>query len=146
MIIYHISYDNPLSHFIKVELTYITTKKSSVLKLPSWRPGRYEIQNFAKNLKNVKAGSEEEALKIQKTSKDSWLVEHKPGFITVTYEYYAFKMDAGSSWLDEEQLYLNFINFALYVDGAMEQPHQVELSIPAEYRVATGLKPISEHS
>jgi len=144
MIRYHISYGNPLSHFIKVEMKFSAKNGDSVVKLPSWRPGRYQIQNFAKNLKNLRAFDEKGPLVVEKSSKDSWLIYGTRGEITISYEYYAFKMDAGSSWLDEEQLYLNFINFALYVEDGMEQSHQVNLSIPDDYKVATGLTKVTD--
>ena len=49
---YFIKYDNPERHFIDFKLV-IETKDIHILKLqlPSWRPGRYELGNFAKNIK-----------------------------------------------------------------------------------------------
>lgn len=143
MIRYQISYDNPLSHFIKVKLCFDAESKESELKLPAWRPGRYQVQNFAKNLKNLVISQNGKTLVCEKTSKDSWKLVHEAGEVCVTYEYYAFQMDAGSSWLDEEQLYLNFINFAMYLPGQMHSKHQVKIEVPGHYKVATGLKEVA---
>ena len=52
---YTISYNHPEKHFIDFELSISVLKKESlVLQLPSWRPGRYELGNFAKNIKDFK--------------------------------------------------------------------------------------------
>lgn len=143
--LYEFSYQNPHTHFIKVKLHFEATAHA-IVSLPSWRPGRYQIQNFAKNIKYVRVEDEQgAALAIQKLSKDRWQLGNKAGKVTIYYEYYAFAMDAGNSWLDEEQLYINFINCALYVEGQMDVPCEVKLDVPADYRVATGLRQLSQH-
>lgn len=48
------------------------------LELPSWRPGRYEIGNFAKNIKGFKAfGEDNQPLAVHKTAKDTWVIATK---------------------------------------------------------------------
>lgn len=146
MMHYRISYNNPLSHYIQVTLSFEATTSNLHLKLPAWRPGRYQVQNFAKFIKCVSAQNHEgKDIATKKISKDQWLLKNQEGAITVTYEFYAFRMDAGGSWLDEEQLYLNFINFALYADELIDQPCTIELDIPKEYKVATGLARKGKH-
>ena len=54
MLDYKISYTQAHHHFINIELTInhvddIMEKELS-LQLPAWRPGRYTLQNFAKNI------------------------------------------------------------------------------------------------
>lgn len=145
---YKFSYNNPLSHFINVELSIDTADKDLLkLHLPSWRPGRYEITNFAKNiLKLSVAGIKEHKLNCEKISKDSWEVEcSNEDCVTINYQYYAFAMDAGNSWLDEEQLYLNFINCAIYAEGQQTLPCTISLSVPETYQCATGLERIAQH-
>lgn len=145
---YHISYDNPLSHFVQIELTLQTRGEEQLeLKLPVWRPGRYEILNFPKRIRNVIAiASDGSPLVCQKTSKNSWLVSGiQSEAIIVSYEYYAGLMDAGNSWLDDEQLYLNFINCMMYVESKMLEKCVVEFDLPENYQLATGLKKIGPH-
>ncbi len=138
---YHFSFSNPNSHFIEISLSFEAKEAFTGVRLPSWRPGRYQIQNFAKNIKNVQASDENgKAIGIKKTSKDTWLLENEKGMVTISYSYYAFVMDAGNSWLDDEQLYINFINCAMYPEGQLNEACQVSLTIPQNYQVATGLK------
>ena len=145
---YNFSYNNPHSHFINIELTIGTESKDTItLHLPSWRPGRYEIANFAKNILNVAAeGDKRNRLDCEKTSKDSWEVICKgEKNVKINYQYFAFTMDAGNSWLDEEQLYLNFINCAMYAEGYQETACTISLEVPEDYSCATGLKQITKH-
>src|SRR5690606_21927473 len=53
--------------------------------------------------------------------------------------YYASQMDAGGSWSDDEQLYLNFINFIFHIKGREEEPIKVQLDLPSGYQIATAL-------
>ena len=50
---YFVSYSHPEKHFIDFKLI-INTKDLNILKLQfsAWRPGRYELANFAKNIKD----------------------------------------------------------------------------------------------
>ena len=48
-------------------------------------------------------------------------------------------MDAGNTWLDSHQLYINPINCLIYIED-QENSCTLELDIPTEYEVATGLE------
>ena len=77
MIHYKLSLKNPSSHYIDVDLT-ITDITTPILELqlPSWRPGRYELGNFAKNIKRVDVVNEHGSiLNFEKKTKDLWLIE-----------------------------------------------------------------------
>ncbi|GAB5523432.1 MAG: PDZ domain-containing protein [Roseivirga sp.] len=138
---YKFTFTNPNTHFIEISLQIESKTANTVLRLPSWRPGRYQVQNFAKNVKDVRAyNSTGNLIDIKKISKDAWKLDNQPGPITISYRYYAFVMDAGNSWLDDEQLYINFINCAMYAEELMQEPCLVSLDIPGHYQIATGLK------
>jgi predicted metalloprotease with PDZ domain len=49
MIHYKLHLKNPSSHYIDVDLTINDiTSPTLELQLPAWRPGRYELGNFAR--------------------------------------------------------------------------------------------------
>tara|TARA_R110002049_G_C9149240_1_gene560145 strand:- start:2726 stop:2983 length:258 start_codon:yes stop_codon:yes gene_type:complete len=56
----------------------------------------------------------------------------------VKYNYFANKLNAGSTYLDASQLYINGVNCLLYVPNRMQEV--CELQLPENYRVACGLK------
>ena len=145
---YHFSYTNPNTHFFQVELTIDNIDSEQLsLHLPSWRPGRYEIANFAQRIKSIRAfDSNSNTLPLRKNSKDSWVLETGTNTnVKVLYEFYAFEMDAGNSFLDEEQLYLNFINCSIYVEDRLDEPCEIGLSLPDNYQCATGLQKVTKH-
>jgi len=139
---YAISYQNPHKHFIDIELQIEDIHQDSVqLQLPAWRPGRYELSNFARNIQHFESFNEKGAsLKFKKVNKERWEIEtHGFNKITVKYNYYAAQMDAGGCWLDEEQLYINFIACIMYLPGREHEACSVKLEIPKDYQIACGL-------
>ena len=140
---YTISYQQPQQHFIdfRWEIGQVNTPQI-VLQLPAWRPGRYELQHFAKNIQYFGVyGSDGSPLPFRKIRKDRWQVDtNGQTTIVVNYNYYAQQLDAGGSWLDEVLLYLNPVNACLYVEGRLGEPYEINLLLPADYQVVTGLE------
>ena len=119
------------------------TKDELHLELPAWRPGRYEIANFAKNILSVEATDDAgNELKIFKTSKDSWIVK-TPGVHSIRIKsiYYAAILNAGSTYLDEEQLYVNPVNCCFFIPDRANEACQIILNISDDCRVAIDLPP-----
>ena len=146
---YSISYHNPLTHLIDISMEVPDILGDHLsLRLPSWRPGRYEIANFAQHIIHLSAHDEAGTpLLIEKSSKENWLIKTPESrYVNIKYSYYAHQMDAGNSWLDEEQLYINFINCMLYVEDRMEEPCLVDLHLPDDYTIACGLNEKTRHS
>jgi predicted metalloprotease with PDZ domain len=115
--------------------------ESLLIQLPAWRPGRYELGNFAKNLRTFSIeNTAGEAIPFRKITKDSWQVDAgKHQTLTVHYSYYAADLNAGATWLDDEQLYVNPVNCCLYLPNRRNEPCTVELMIPADYQIACDL-------
>lgn len=140
---YIFSYTNPQRHFIDIECVIPAIRSDKLLvQLASWRPGRYELGNFAKNIQKWEAFDEAgKKLKAKKITKDSWeIITKGVGEVHVKYNYYASEINAGSSYLDEKQLYVNPVNCCLYVPERIDEPCELELVLPRDYIVGSGLK------
>ena len=145
---YTISYNHPEKHFIDFELSISVLKKESlVLQLPSWRPGRYELGNFAKNIKDFKIlDSHNNLVSFNKKNKDSWEVNTaKYAEIIVKYSYYAAELNAGSTFLNEDQLYINPVNCMMYVEGESDLEYEISFSIDNDMDLFTSLAKQSKH-
>jgi predicted metalloprotease with PDZ domain len=143
MIRYLFSQKNPASHYVYIDLLIDTVTTNVLqLQLPAWRPGRYELGNFAKNIKRVDVFSEKgEPLHYTKHTKDLWEVDTKNcSSVKVTYSYYAAELNAGACFADVNQLYINPIHCCMQVLGRTKETHQIELSIPENYAIACSLK------
>ncbi len=146
MLDYKISYSQAHHHFINLELTINNIndvlEKELSLQLPAWRPGRYTLQNFAKNIATFNIFDENnKPLKFSKTTKDNWKVEtNEAKTVIVRYSYYANQMDAGGCYLDEKQIYLNFICCCLEVQNRPDSMYRVHIEMPSDYKIACALE------
>lgn len=127
---YKIYSKNKTSHFIDIECCIENISSEEIeLQLPAWRPGRYELQNFAKNIQNFEVFDENgQKLKTSKITKDRWKVQiNGAKNITAKYNYYANVINAGSSFVDENILYVNPVNLCIYAEGFINETCIVEL-------------------
>lgn len=142
MIRYSISLNNPNRHFINIQVQLETEgAEKMVLHLPSWRPGRYELANYAQNIQQWAAFDEQNnRLHSRKLSKDSWEVNTAgTQILTVKYNYYAYQLDAGASYYDEHQLYINPVNCLLYIKERIYEPCTLKLNVPENWQIASAL-------
>jgi len=149
MLKFEVTYSLPQHHFVDFAF-YIDGNIENLLNvnLACWRPGRYEIGNFAQNIQNVCVfDQEQQPLKCKKMGKDLWQIETKGNQkITIRYRYYAAVLNAGSSYLDENQLYLNPVNCFLFLKDRIDEEIQIQFIIPSDYQIATQLISTSKNT
>jgi predicted metalloprotease with PDZ domain len=136
---YKIYSNNRHSHFIDIECKIENINSESIeLQLPAWRPGRYELQNFAKNIQKFEVYNEDNhLLKSQKITKDRWEVQTKGAkTITAKYNYYATVINAGSSFIDENVIYVNPVNLCIYAESKINEQCTLELQTTDNEQVA----------
>lgn len=118
----------PSFHALDIELTFVPTRMGPLrLHLPIWRPGRYQVQHFAKNIASVTSSQ----VSVVKSDLSTWVldvVDLRP--ISVSYRYHAEQPDAGGSWVDESMVYINFINCLLFPHAGENRPCEVEVVLP----------------
>ena len=143
MINYTISYSHPHRHFVDFQLSTKTLAKETMqFQLPAWRPGRYELADFAQNIQKWAAFDQDNnRLSFKKVTKDLWEVDTKGSEeITVVYNFYSNQLDAGACYLDEHQLYLNPVHCMFYIVDRIEEEYSIELDIPENYEIASSMK------
>ncbi|MBL4652119.1 MAG: M61 family metallopeptidase [Flavobacteriales bacterium] len=146
---YTFSYSKPHQHFIDIEYTIDNISTETIeVQLPAWRPGRYELENFAKNIQQWQAfDTNNSELNFKKITKDKWSIDTNGNTeITIKYNYYSNELNAGSTYLDENQLYVNPVNCCLYIEDRQDEKCEISLNIPNNYEVATGLKASGENN
>jgi predicted metalloprotease with PDZ domain len=142
MIQYTLYQKNPASHYLYIDLEIDQVNSPLLLlQLPAWRPGRYELGNFAKNLKRVDVfGENDAALKFRKLNKDLWEITTAGSKkIKVTYSYYSAELTAGSCYVDTKQIYVNPVHCCMFVVGRTEEKHSIILKTDDSYKVACAL-------
>lgn len=145
---YTIELAPPLTHLLKISVEINTSPNSELeLKLPIWRPGRYEAANYAKNIKSISfKDTKNRKLTYEKKNASAWLVKSTSEKIIATYEYYAHHLDAGNSWYDENQVYINFINCLLYTEEHLNEKCHLHCVFPTNYKIACGLNEFESFS
>lgn len=144
--IFQMKYQFKITHanqqYLQVVAEAAANQDNPVVQLPRWRPGRYELGNFAKNVKGFKVFNEAGKLvPFQKISKDAWQISVNQGeTFRVEYSYYAQLLNAGSTYLDPSKLYVNPVNCCIYQVGNESNECTLQLHIPSDWQVACSLK------
>ncbi|NID10196.1 M61 family metallopeptidase [Fibrivirga algicola] len=146
--LYTLSVAEPGSHYINVTCRIDeVTGDTLELQLPAWRPGRYELQHFAKNIRSFAVfDQDDQPLTYRKVTKDRWQVQTKGATsVQVRYDYFGLvagdhKLDAGSSYADSSHFwYINPVNLCLYAEGRLHEACTLALDIPDGWQIACGL-------
>jgi predicted metalloprotease with PDZ domain len=125
------------------EVTQImhTNADVATFQLPAWRPGRYELQNYSKNIMYFEAFDHTTDVKLpfHKSDRNTWLVQcAKNTPIRIQYKYYCHQQDAGGSYIDDDVVYINPINLCMSPVG-YEEPIELLLELPKAYKISCGL-------
>ena len=139
---YHLAWPEPHTHFYHVTMDIQRSGSGDLdVRMPAWRPGRYIIQNYSRYVIDFEAKTEGGvALPFEKTDKDTWRIAAGDNQnIRVTYRNYARVLDAGESYLDPTEAYLNPITVLMYVPGSEFTPSILRFDKPDDWKVATAL-------
>jgi len=148
MIHYHFACNDPHSHYFSVEAIFAEVAKDfTYVYLPAWRPGKYQLADFAKNVQRLTAyDGDYNPLAVKKVKKDCWQVQTKDvKTLKLQYKYFAFKIDAGSTYVDEYEWYINPINCAVFDPDRMDEQCEISLHFPEGFQVATSIERKSKH-
>lgn len=143
--LFSISSHTPTSQFIQISLELDRIGgEETILQLPAWRAGRYQLADYAQNIRNFSVvDSEGNLIDFEKISKNQWKI--KPAnSLKISYEYWAGKMDAGSAWVDDQQVYLNLVNCCFEVLGREEEEINLKLLLDDYPEQVSTLIPISK--
>ncbi|MFM7015885.1 MAG: M61 family metallopeptidase [Bacteroidota bacterium] len=144
---YQISSSNPASRFIEVTFKATVNADNTILKLPKWRPGRYELGNFAKNIRDFRITNESGSSVIyHKTDSHTWNVATSNcNEIIVSFSYYANQLDAGACFTDFDFLYVNPVHCMPYLDKMLHTECTLTIDVDVSWDIACGLKSLSKN-
>lgn len=145
MINYTVGWTTPNRHLFEVSIEVdVDTEAEIDFAIPSWRPGRYLIQNYARNVQEFSAVDQDgKALAWIKTDKSTWKVNSAGSSrVKVFYKYFANTLDAGSSLLDDSEAYFNGTNLFMYIPKRRAAPCSLKIYSPENWQTATSLKKI----
>jgi len=146
--LYLINYTNANNHCIDIvyQLSGLEGATTRV-QLPTWRPGRYELGNFAKNIQKFAVFRVDgRPLNFKKINSHLWEIAlDGEREVHVKYTYYAADLNAGSTFLGEDQLYMNPVNCLVYQVNRLNVPCEIHLGIPDTFQVATSMEKLTNN-
>ena len=129
---------------LHVEMSFDVRAPGMVaLSLPSWTPGSYSLDDYAKNVRNVWARQDGAEIRWDKADFDTWRVyPTSPGNVTVGFDYAADALDTGNAWAQSDFVFFNGTNLFLYPEGdRLDFDSEIHIHTEGLWRVATGLTP-----
>ncbi len=142
-VLYRVRMEEPSSHYFKVEMTIRETPEDMLeLKLPTWLPGAYLINDFSANIESFQAfTSRGENLKWIKSDKLTWQVHTEKGqSVLIKYNVYGFQLEDDASYLSDEFAILNPGTVCLVAMPHMEDSCELKLDLPDDWsKVSTGM-------
>lgn len=137
------------AHLFHVTLTIAQPLAAQELSLPVWIPGSYLVREFAKNLQNLRASQQGQAVALVQINKQRWQAANQPGQpLVLQYEVYANDPSVRTASLDALRGFFNGTSLCLRAEGLIEQPCQLEVVAPklpaghAAWQCATALMPL----
>jgi predicted metalloprotease with PDZ domain len=139
---YEIRAENPSQQYVQIRAIFQVDQDQVDLQFPKWRPGRYELGNFAKNVKAFHVvDSAGNALESKKIDTHVWRVKtNKSNEIHVVYSYYAAELNAGSTFLSEEMLYVNPVNCLVFIQGLENESCSLQVYLSKKMHFAGTLE------
>ncbi|WP_296702943.1 M61 family peptidase [Algoriphagus sp.] len=130
---YTLRCSNPSSQFLQIQLEFTSMNEDEILlQLPAWRAGRYQLANYAQFIRGFQIQNKQgEVIPFKKISKDCWSFEAKKNHsYDIKYDFFSSRMDAGGAWIDDQQIYINFINCCFEIKGTKNHPIELQIDLP----------------
>lgn len=130
------------TRLIRVEMSFDVDDDQVVsLSLPSWTPGSYQLDDFAKNVRGVSARLGMHEIRWDKSDFDTWRVYPTgAGRVSLELDYRADQLDVGQAWATSDLAFFNGTNLFFYPEGqALSFPSEIAFHTETDWGVATGL-------
>ena len=142
---YLVKVEDPTSRLYNVEVELPATGDTTYVSLPSWTPGHYTLENYARYVRHFRAEDGERSLRWDKADKDTWRI-YSAGATTIriAYEYFADVTELSQSLLRDDFGFFNGTNLFVYPEKTYDLPARVRFELPEGWRVATELRETGE--
>ena len=128
---FHIHAVDPKAHLFEVTLTVTQASPSQIFCLPAWLPGSYMIRDFAKNIIEIKATENQQALTVTQLDKQTWQLNNQNSHVVLCYQIYAWDLSVRTAHLDTNHGFFNGSSVFLAAKGLESHPHTVTIAKPA---------------
>jgi predicted metalloprotease with PDZ domain len=144
---YNLSMSEPHTHLFEVEMRLEGARGSEVVALPVWTPGSYLVREYAKNVQDISARSEDDtALKIKKIDKNHWEIQGRGSQdIIVSYRVYAYEHSVRTSYLNADHALVVPASVLMYWEKNLQRKHHLHINMPDNWsEITTALEPFNQ--
>jgi predicted metalloprotease with PDZ domain len=137
---YRVAMPQPQNHYFEVTLQIQNWQQPQLdLQMPVWTPGSYMVREYSRHLQNFTAtNAHGQALSCRKIAKNHWQIDGS-GDLTICYRVYANDLTVRTNHLDASHGYFNPAALLFFIPGCTQEPIQIEIIPPANWRVTTPL-------
>lgn len=142
---YSVAFPNAAHHEAQVTVVFPELPAGPLqVRMARSSPGRYALHEFAKNVYAVQAtDSKGKSLTVRQPDPYGWDVTGHDGTVTFTYTLFGDRTDGTYAGIDERHAHLNPPAVLAFARGLEQRPAVVQFAAPAEWKVATQLRPES---
>src|SRR5947207_204029 len=146
-----VSMPEPWTHFLRVEMRMqisasLNVPNESDLVMPVWTPGSYLIREYERNVQDFAASDANgRALEWTKINKNTWRVKTNAARRwQVSYRVYANELTVRTNEMNADHAFWNNAALLMYPEGKLSAPATVRVIPYGNWKVATGLPPVSD--
>src|SRR5436853_1641437 len=150
-ILFTVSMRRPWTHLLEVEMQMrvpanLNVPNDTDLIMPVWTPGSYLIREFERNVQDFAASDANgRTLTWTKTDKNTWRVStNGVRQWRVFYRVYANELTVRTNELNADHAFWNNAALLMYPMGRLSAPATVRVIPYGNWKVATGLPPVSD--
>jgi len=143
---YTLSIIDPATAYLQVQIDFRGFSDDTIiLKMAGWSPGYYQLMDYGKKVKGIKATSKNgQSLPLEKTADFSWkVIPHGKPF-SVSYEVLTDTRFVAENFLDTAHAYILPAATFLYTEQFENPDIQLQIIKPENWPdIATGLIPVT---
>jgi predicted metalloprotease with PDZ domain len=134
---YEVSFPQPTDHYIHIEINISQVSQESLqLQMPAWSPGKYQIYDFAQNVRDFSVKSSNERIPTNKLDKLTWNMNlNGSDRITVNYKVYSNNLSGDFSFLSDTHAFLDGASLYMYVVGHKDKPVTLTIRPPTGWKI-----------
>jgi predicted metalloprotease with PDZ domain len=143
---YLIRVEDPGTQLFHVEAVLPANGAATLVSLPSWTPGYYETNNYARYVRNFTAHADDgSSLRWERADKDTWrILTRGASRVRVSFDFLANNVSLDGSVLRPDFGFFNGTNLFVFPETGYDFPARVRFELPAGWQVATELAETGE--
>ncbi len=145
-----VSMSKPWTHLLEVEMQIkvpasLNVPNETNLIMPVWTPGSYLVREFERHVQDFAAtDGNGNSLPWAKTDKNTWRVTSRGARQwKVNYRVYANELTVRTNELNSDHGFWNNAALLMYPEGGLGRPSTLKVLPVNNWKVATGLPPVS---